>query len=217
MKILADFFPVVLFFVAYRLYDIYIATAVAITASILQVSYNAWRYRQVQGMHLVTFGVIVVFGGLTLILQDRTFIMLKPSIINWIFALVFLGSHFWGKQTIAERMMGHAIEIPSQIWTRLNWLWVGFFAITGAINLYVANWFFIAETELKAATKLTNIDLTHCAKLFHDQTLILCNIARTREEFWVDFKLFGILGLTFAFAIAQALYLARYIKEPENT
>lgn len=218
MKILTDFFPVIIFFLVYRLYDIYIATAIAIIASILQVGYyDLYRGRQIQGMHLATLGVIVVFGGLTLILQDRTFIMLKPSIINWIFAIVFFGSQFWGRQTIAERMMGHAITVPAKIWIRLNWLWVGFFIIIGAANLYVANWFFIAEAKLKAVTKLIEIDLTSCAKLFNGDTLILCNIARAQEELWVDFKLFGVLGLTFAFAIAQAFYLARYIKEPENT
>jgi len=217
MKIIADFFPVILFFLAYRLYDIYVATAIAIIASFIQVSYHGWRYRQVQGMHLITFAVIVIFGGLTLFLQDRTFIMWKPTIINWIFAIVFLGSQFIGNKTIVERMMGHAIEIPVTIWIRLNWLWIIFFIITGASNLYVANWFFIAETELKAVTGLNEIDLTRCTELFQGQALILCNNAYTQEAFWVDFKMFGVLGLTFVFAIIQALYLTRHIKEPNNT
>lgn len=213
MKIIADFFPVALFFLAYRLYDIYIATAVAIIASVIQVTYHTWRYRQVQGMHLTTLAVITIFGGLTLFLQDRTFIMWKPTIINWIFAIVFLGSQFFGNQTIVERMMGHAIEIPSAIWIRLNLLWVIFFLILGAANLYVANWFFIAESELKMVTGLNEIDLTHCTELFKNQALILCNNAHAQEEFWVDFKLFGVLGLTFIFAIIQGLYLSRYVKE----
>lgn len=211
MKIIADFFPVALFFVAYRLYDIYVATMVAIVASILQVVYHYWRYRQVQNMHLITLAIIVIFGGLTLVLQDRTFIMWKPTIINWIFAIVFFSSQFFGNKTIAERMMGHAIVIPPIIWIRLNWLWVIFFIFIGAANLYVANWFFIAEAELKTMTSISNIDLTRCAEIFQGQALILCNNAHAQEEFWVDFKMFGILGLTFIFAIIQALYLTRHV------
>lgn len=211
MKIIADFFPVALFFVAYRLYDIYVATMVAIVASILQVVYHYWRYHQVQNMHLITLAIIVIFGGLTLVLHDRTFIMWKPTIINWIFALVFFSSQFFGNKTIAERMMGHAIVIPPIIWIRLNWLWVIFFIFIGAANLYVANWFFVAEAELKAMTSISNIDLTRCTEIFQGQALILCNNAHAQEEFWVDFKMFGILGLTFVFAIIQALYLTRHV------
>ncbi len=217
MKFLADFFPVLLFFLAYKLYDIYIATAVAIVASIIQVGYTYWYHKKVQNMHLITLGVIVVFGGLTIVLQDRTFIMWKPSIINWMFAIVFLGSQFWGNQTLVERMMSHAIQVPPAIWVRLNMLWVVFFASMGIVNLYVAQQFFTAEAALEAAVGLTNIDVSNCAKQFNGPILELCENAHAQEEFWVNFKLFGLMGLTFIFAILQALYISRYIEEPKKS
>jgi intracellular septation protein len=215
MKFLADFFPVLLFFIAYKLKGIYWATAVAIAASVVQVAYHGWRYRKVQTTHLVTFGVLIVFGGLTLLLQDRTFIMWKPSIVNWLFAAAFLGSQFIGERTLVERMMSHAIEIPPPIWVRLNQFWVLFFISMGAANFYVANGFFIVDAQLRATTGLDHIDLDHCAGQFQGAILTLCNEAHALEAYWVNFKLFGMMGLTIAFVIIQALYLSRYIKDDE--
>jgi len=149
-------------------------------------------------------------------LQDRTFIMWKPSIVNWLFAAVFLGSHFVGGQTLVERMMGHAIEVPSAIWSRLNGLWVLFFIAMGAANLYVANRFFVVIGQLRKAPDLHEIDLDQCAGQFHDQALALCNQAHLLEGQWVNFKLFGMMGLTLAFVIGQAFYLARHVKDPDS-
>lgn len=216
MKIIADFFPVLLFFIAYKLYDLYVATVVIMVASALQVGYHGLRHRKVQSMHLTTLVVVVIFGGLTLALQDRTFVMWKPSIINWLFAMAFLGSQFIGKQTLIERMMGHAIELPVQIWPRLNMLWVIFFFIMGAINIYIAYGFFAANAALQLATGFKEIDLGHCAEQFHGPVLILCNNAYAQENFWVNFKLFGMMGLTLLFAIGQAFYLSRYVQEPKE-
>ncbi len=96
-------------------------------------------------MHLITLVLLVVLGGATLILQDRAFIMWKPTVINWLFAAVFLGSMFIGKQSLVEKMMSHAVEAPAVIWIRLNISWVVFFIAMGFANLYVANFFFLAE------------------------------------------------------------------------
>ncbi|HIO55295.1 MAG TPA: septation protein A, partial [Chromatiales bacterium] len=85
MKLLYDFFPILLFFITYKIYGIFAATAVAIIASFVQVGGFWWKHRRFETMHLVTLGIIVVFGGATLLLQDRTFIMWKPSILNWMF------------------------------------------------------------------------------------------------------------------------------------
>jgi intracellular septation protein len=218
MKFLADFFPILLFFVAYKVYDIYVATAVAIAASVLQVGAHWLRHRRVEKMHLITLALLVVFGGLTIILQDRAFIMWKPSIVNWLFAAVFLGSHFIGDKPLVERMMSHAIEVPPNIWIRLNQMWVLFFIAMGAANLYVANLFFNVESQLLAATGggLGDIDLAQCAQSFKDQALDLCLEARDREETWVNFKLFGMMGLTIGFVVAQAFYLARHVQDTQK-
>lgn len=138
MKFLADFFPIVLFFIAYEMYDIYVATGVAIGASLLQISYSQLRYKKVEKMHLVTFGLLVFFGGLTLILRDPAFIKWKPTVVNWLFAVAFLGSAYIGEKNLLQRMMGEAVTLPAEIWQRLNYIWITFFVAVGFLNLYVA-------------------------------------------------------------------------------
>lgn len=186
MKLLFDFFPILLFFIAYKLWGIYAATAVAIVASVTQVSVHWWRHRRVENMHLVTLALVVVLGGLTLLLQDERFIMWKPTLVNWLFALAFLGSRFFGEKTLVQRMMGSQIVLPRPIWNRLNWSWVVFFLLLGAANVYVAFYY--------------GLDLS----------------ADERRDIWVNFKLFGMMGLTFAFVIAQAFYLARHMRDDEK-
>lgn len=215
MKFLIDFFPVLLFFVAYKIYGIYVATGVAIAASAIQVGWLRLKHRRTETMHLVTLGLLVVFGGLTIALHDRAFIMWKPSIVNWLFAAAFLTSHFIGDRPLIERMMSHAIEVPSRIWRRLNLMWSAFFILSGLANLYVANRFFSAEHALLTAAGQEQIDLATCNSAFSGQLLDLCMAAQAREETWVNFKLFGMMGLTIAFVIIQAFYLARHIRDTE--
>jgi len=176
MKLLFDFFPILLFFVAYKLFDIYVATAVAIAASFAQVGYAWWRNRKLEPMHLLTLVIIVVFGGLTLYLQDEMFIKWKPTVINWLFGLVFIASQWWGEKTMIERMMGGNLSLPDGVWRRLNLSWSSFFVMVGAANLIVVYGF---DTET-----------------------------------WVNFKLFGMLGLTLVFVVLQSIYLSRYVPEP---
>lgn len=172
MKLLFDYLPIILFFVAYKLYDIYVATAIAIAATIMQVGYLWLRHRRVEKVHIITLVAIVVLGGITLILRDEKFIMWKPSVVNWAFALVFIGSQFIGKKTIIERMMGSNFSLPQTMWTKLNLMWAGFFIFLGLVNLYVAY----------------NFD----------------------TDTWVNFKLFGMLGLTLVFIVLQTLYISRH-------
>ncbi len=215
MKFLADFFPVILFFIAYKMYGIYVATAAAIAASVTQVGVHWFRHHKLEKMHVITLVLLVVFGGLTIILQDRAFIMWKPSIVNWLFALVFLGSHLIGDKPLIQRMMDHAIEIPDRIWARLNRMWVLFFIASGAANLYVANRYFVVEDELRALSGTAELNIDDCPGNFTDQALSLCLEAVQREETWVNFKLFGMMGLTIAFVLLQAFYMARYVKDEE--
>lgn len=216
MKFLIDFFPILLFFIAYKLYDIYVATLVAIIASLVQVGWLRIRHGRSETMHLVTLVLIVVLGGLTIALQDRAFFMWKPSIVYWLFAAAFVGSHFIGERPLIERMMGHAIAVPRHIWRRLNLIWVGFFVFAGFANLYVANRFFVVERALEAASGRDKIDLTNCAETFTDGLLNLCLAAQSREDTWVDFKVFGMMGLTIAFVVAQAFYLGRHMQDAEQ-
>jgi len=186
MKFLYDLFPLLLFFAAFKLYDIYVATAVAIVASFVQVGGFWLRHRRFETMHLVTLGVIVVFGGLTLILRDDTFIKWKPTLVYWILAAIVLGSQAVGRKTAIERLLGNQLTLPPHVWTRLNLSWGIFFVALGALNLYVA---FYYARELDAAA---------------------------RQEIWVQFKVFWLLGLTLAFTVVQALFMARHISSTEK-
>jgi intracellular septation protein len=184
MKFLFDLFPVILFFIAFKIPDdphqgVLLATAVAIGASFLQVGISWLKHRRVENMHLITLAILVLLGGATLVFQDERFIKWKPTAVNWLFAVAFLGSQFIGEKNLIRRMMETNITLPDGIWSRLNISWAIFFTAMGLANLYVA---FNFETAT-----------------------------------WVNFKLFGIMGLTLLFVLVQALFLGRYVEEPEET
>jgi len=138
MKFLFDFLPILLFFVAYKMYDIYVATATAIVAAFVQTGLYWLKHRRFEKMHVITLAILVLFGGLTLLLHDPVFIKWKPTLVNWIFAVAFLGSQFIGSRTLVERMMSHAITVPDTVWRKLNGAWIVFFIFMGSVNLYVA-------------------------------------------------------------------------------
>ena len=189
MKRFFDFLPIVLFFVAYKFgggiyhwdgqeYDIkgiYVATAVMIVASILQVTITWLLTRKVEKSHLITLVLVLVLGSATLWLQNPNFIKWKPTAVNWLFALAFIFSHLFTDKSLLERMMAEHIQLPATIWFRLNISWVLFFIGSGLANLYVA----------------FNFD----------------------EATWVNFKLFGLLGLTILFIIGQSIYLSKHAIE----
>jgi intracellular septation protein len=220
MKLLIDFFPIILFFVAYKLYGIYAATITAMIASLAQVLWLRWRHGRFEKMPLITLALIAVFGGLTLLLRDPIFVMWKPTIVNWLFAGAFVGGSLLGKRPVVERMMGEAISVPARIWRRLNWAWILFFLVSGLANLfvvYIGSGFYAAEQSLIAATGITAVDLNACADQFIGQQRLLCDTAHESEAVWVNFKLFGMMGLTIFFVIGQAFYLARHIQDSDPT
>ena len=175
MKFLFDLLPVLLFFVAFKLADIYVATGVAIGATFLQVAWLKLRRRRVEPMLWASFAIIVVFGGATLVLQDETFIKWKPTVLYWLFGVVLAGAALVFRRNLIRSMLSEQIKLPDAMWARLNWSWVGFFAFMGAANLYVA---------------------------YHYPT-----------DLWVNFKLFGGMGLMLLFVVVQALFLARHMEE----
>jgi intracellular septation protein len=177
MKFLFDIFPVVVFFAAFKLYDIYVATAVAIAATIVQVGWMWMRHRKVDNMLWVSLGVIAVFGGATLLLQNETFIKWKPTVLYWLFAAV-LGVAAWPfRRNLIRAMMEKQVALPDPVWDRLLASWIGFFAVMGVLNLFVAYTF--------------------------------------STDAWVNFKLFGGIGLMLAFVLLQAMMLAKYVQDKE--
>lgn len=179
MKLLLDFLPIIIFFAVYKTTgDIIIATAVLIPATLLQMLYTWLRTHRIEKMQLVTLVLVVLLGGATVLLQDKTFIQWKPTVVNWLFGVAFLGSQFIGEKTIVQRLMESNLTLADGAWRTLNIAWVIFFMIMGIINLIVAYNF--------------------------------------SEEVWVDFKLFGMLGLTLVFIIAQGVYLSRHIQHTDK-
>ena len=178
MKFLFDIFPVILFFAAFKIYGIYVATAVAIAATILQISWVWLKHRKIDNMQWISLGLIVVFGGATLLLRDETFIKWKPTVLYWLFALTLLVSEAAFKKNLIRSMMEKQVSAPDAIWRKLLGGWIVFFVVMGVLNLYVAYGY--------------------------------------STDIWVNFKLFGGIGLMILFVIGQAVLLAPHMKEKES-
>lgn len=206
MKMLLDFLPIVLFFVAFKWagsdpqaaqeaigpflgaisnatldekqIPILAATIVAILATLLQVVYQKATGKKVENMQWIGLGLIVVFGGATLILQDETFIKWKPTVLYWAMGAGFLIAYAFKRNPI-ELMMKGQIQLPAAIWVHLLYAWVGFFIVMGLANIGVAYTF--------------------------------------STDIWVDFKLFGSLGATLVFVLGQGFYMSKHIKQEVGT
>jgi len=180
MKFLFDFFPVLLFFITYKSHEdpiqgMVTATGVLIMATAFQIAYTWLRHQRVEKTHLITLVLVLVLGGATMYFREPKYLIWKVTVANWLFAAVFLGSHYIGHKPIIKRMMDHAIRLPEKIWLHLSVSWISFFTVIGAVNLYVG----------------FNYNL----------------------DTWVNFKFYGLMGLTLVFVILQALYMSRYIEE----
>lgn len=178
MKLLLDFFPIVLFFVAFKIWGIYVATAVAIIATIAQIGWLRYSTGKVEPMQWLSLGIIVLFGGATILAHDETFIKWKPTVLYWLMGGALAGGLLFFRKNLLKSLMGSQLELPESAWRTMNWSWVGFFAVMGVLNLWVA---FNFDTDT-----------------------------------WVNFKLFGGLGLMALFVVGQALYLGRYMKDAKQ-
>ena len=138
MKFLFDLFPIILFFAAFKAFNIYVATGVVIAATAAQIAWVWHRHGKVDTMLWISLALVVVFGGATLILRDETFIKWKPTVLYWLFAATLFGSaRFFGKNLI-RAMLEKQVELPQALWGRLNFAWIGFFSVMGVVNLWVA-------------------------------------------------------------------------------
>jgi intracellular septation protein len=174
MHFLADYFPLLLFFVAFKLWGIYTATAVAIGASIVQIAYFHFRRGKVAPIHWVSLAIIGVFGGATLVFHDDTFIKWKPTVLYWLFGVVLAGGRlFFGRNLMAAMLPD--LTLPEAVWGRITWAWVAFLAAMGAANLYVAT--------------------------------------RFTTDVWVNYKVWGGIGLFMLAAFGTVLSVARYLPE----
>ena len=193
MKQLAEFVPIVLFFIVYQLkgenvslgnweytFDgIFSATAVLMAATALQVVFNYALTREFEKRQIWLLLAVVIFGGATLVFRNQMFIQWKPTIFNWVLAVAFGGSQFVGDKNLMERTLGSQIHLPKTVWTRLNVLWVANFAIVGALNLVVAYGY--------------------------------------SEEIWVSYKLYSAIGFTLLLTLLTALLISPHLKEEPLT
>jgi intracellular septation protein len=175
MKLFLDFFPIVLFFVAFKLANIYVATGVAIVATIAQIAWLRYSTGKVEPMQWLSLAIIVLFGGATILAHDDTFIKWKPTVLYWLMGGALAGGMLFFRKNFLKSLMGTQLDLPEQAWRAMNWSWATFLACMGVLNLWVA---------------------------FHYDT-----------NTWVNFKLFGGLGLMLLFVLGQALYLGKYMKD----
>jgi len=138
MKALFDLFPLLVFFGAYATVDIFFATAAMMVATTLQVAWVWLKHRKIEKVLMISFGAIMVFGSMTLLLHDKRFIMIKPTIVYWIMAGALLVSHFWFRKNPIRAMMEKHFDAPEAVWNQWLYVWVSFFGAMGIINLLVA-------------------------------------------------------------------------------
>ena len=191
MKQFIDFIPLLLFFIVYKIEPriveiaghsltfggIFSATAMLILSSVVVYGILFFKQRKLEKSQWLTLIACIVFGSLTLAFHSETFLKWKAPVVNWLFALVFAGSHFIGDKLLIKRVMGHALTLPDAVWTRLNLAWIAFFLFCGAAYLFVAFTF---------------------------------------QSIWVDFKVFGSLGLTVLFLVGQGIYLSRHLHDSDT-
>ena len=138
MKLLFEFLPLILFFVAFKWQGIFVATGVAIATAILQFAWMYFRGQKISTMQWISLGVIVVFGGATLLLADDFNIRLKPTVLYWACAVTLMvGRLFFNASWLQKVMPANELPLPDEIWRRLTWAWVVFFGFMGYLNLYV--------------------------------------------------------------------------------
>lgn len=173
MKQLLDFLPLVVFFVCYKLYDIYTASGALIAASALVLLYTWLRYRKVEKVAVITFVIVALFGSLTMYYHNAEFIKWKVTVIYGLFAIALLVSQFLMGKPLIQRMLGKELELPTRVWNNLNVAWAIFFLLCGAANIYIAFWL--------------------------------------PQNWWVNFKVFGLTGLTLVFTLLSGLYIYRHV------
>ena len=178
MKLLLDFFPILLFFGAFKIWGIFVATTVAIVATLFQLGWMRYRSGRTEPMQWLSLGVIVVFGGATLIAQDETFIKWKPTVLYWAMGGALLVGQVFFRRNWLQSLMKSQMALPDHAWRVMLWSWCSFFAVMGVLNIWVA---------------------------YHFDT-----------DTWVNFKLFGGMGLMLVFVLGQAMYLGRYMDNGDH-
>lgn len=174
LKLLLDIGPLAAFFLAHRLYGLFAATAAIMCCTLLSLAITYWIEKKIAVMPLVSGVVIAVFGTLTLVLHDDTFIKMKPTLVNLIFASILLGGVYF-KKPLLKYVMESALSLSEEGWRLLSIRWGLYFIFLAGLNEYIWRNF--------------------------------------SEDFWVNFKVFGMMTLTILFTLAQLPLIKKYSKE----
>lgn len=215
MKILLDFFPIILFFIFYKTLGLYPAIYAMIAATALQMGVSRFKTGKFENTNVIAFGLLIVFGGITLAVRDPAFLMWKVSVLYVVFALALIFSIFIGKKTLLQRMLGKELDLPAKTWEVLTWFWgLGFVLIAIVNGYYVkialsSREIFFSSDGLDDKLELATFD---CASIVAQQA---CLIAKENEEAWVNFKLFGTMGMTFVLIIITVVFMSKYIKNKQ--
>jgi|TARA_B100001059_G_scaffold220792_1_gene243150 intracellular septation protein len=178
MQFLTEYIPIIIFIIAYFNGGIFFATKALMVAMPIGFLMQWIVTKKINKIYLGSTLLVIVLGAATIFFKNPTFLYWKPTVLNWLIALVFLGSQFIGEEPIIKRMLKQAAVLKKNQWNKLNLMWVLFFLFSGTINIYVAY--------------------------------------NYPEEFWVKFKLFGLLGITLIFIIIQSIWLNIVIKQNEQ-
>ena len=206
MKLLLDFLPILLFFATFKYAEghkdwaadlatrhlgflvgdgqvgpaeapVMLATVVVVLATLAQVAFLKLRGRKIDTMLWISLVLVVVLGGMTVWFKSETFIKWKPTGLYWLMGAAFLVAELVWKKSLLKLMIGEQLALPTAVWRNLSWAWAAFFAVMGALNLWVAYTF--------------------------------------STDTWVNFKLFGGIGLMLLFSLAQGLYISRHLPPEE--
>lgn len=235
LKLFIDFLPVAIFFGAYFGWGLYVATAAIMATMLAQVLIALARGHRPSPLLWLSTLLVLMLGGMTLWLHDPAYLKWKPTIVNWLFAAI-LGGALWARGTVLLRLLlDQAIVLPDRIWKHLTIAWVGFFVLTGLLNLYVAFGYRITEPDLNDEQRVTLGQILSDQRTFEAlvpnhlrpapelhvtgqrigessrATRTAAYLAKLELDTWVKFKLFGLLGLTLLFTVLQAIYLAPYV------
>lgn len=220
MKILLDFFPIALFFVVYKTRSLHFyenegmhSAIIAMgMAMILQVLITRLRTKKFEKSQTIGLVFLLVFGGMTIYIDNAMFIMWKVSILYVVFSAVLIGSLWLGKQPLLQKMLGKGLQLPGKSWQQLTWLWGGGFIGIALVNAYyyvlpsmAANDAFFGEQQRFG---LSGFD---CNGSGNQQ---LCLSAQQAEASWVNFKLFGTMGLTLILIVITLILMNKHLKKP---
>lgn len=178
MKQLLEFIPLILFFAVYKLVGIREAAITLVVATIIQMIILKFKYGKIEKQQIIMGSAVVFFGVLTAYFNELEFLKWKVTIVYALFALILLVSQYGFKKPLIKQLLGKEIELPENVWNKLNLGWAGFFLFCMLINLYISNY-------------LSN-------------------------DIWVDFKTFGIIGMTLVATIVTGIYIYRYLPQDKN-